>query len=184
MRGKWLRLGVIAALSALLLIFFVPFIPMQATSAITPSSCVFSCPAVVSVPPGSLNYISLGFYLVHWGATNTYISGYTPPNISYSDGAGVSTLTTSGVISFVFLPAIAACIAVLGFRKITALTSLSLFGWGLLIMIVSLPQHETIVSAYGYLLAVSSGAGTVAALWGRRIMGYWSMDSESLPPSS
>jgi hypothetical protein len=139
---------------------------------------------MIEMPPGSLNYLSLGFHLVHWGATNTYLDGYTPPIITYSDGAGFSTLTTSGAISFVVLPVIAVSIALLGFRRITALASLSLLGWGLLIMVVSLPQHDAVISAYGYLMAVSSGAGMVAALWGRKIMSYWSMDSESLPPSS
>jgi len=183
MRAKWLRLSVIAGLSAFLLVFFVPFIaapavaPPVVCSAPGPGGFEF-CSAMIEVPPGSLNYLSLGFYLVHWGATNTYINGYTPPTITYPDGAGVSTLTTSGVISFVVLPVIAVSIALLGFRKVTALASLSLLGWGLLIMVVSLPQHDTVLSAYGYLMTVSSGAGMVAALWGRKIMSYWRMDTE------
>ncbi|MGD0476600.1 MAG: hypothetical protein ABSB29_00345 [Nitrososphaerales archaeon] len=33
--------------------------------------------------------------------------------------------------------------------------------------------------AYGYVMAVLSGAVTVMMLWGRKIVGYWNGDSEA-----
>lgn len=188
MQVKWLRLGAVAVLSAFLLVFFVPFIPVQAVAPTVscggPGFISFGlCGPAVVVPPGSLNYLSLGFYLVQWGASNTYLGGYTPPAITYTYPGGVSTFTSSGALFFVVLPIIAASIALLGFRRITILSSLSLLGWGLLITFISVQEHTPVLIAYGYVMALSSGTVVVAEVWGRRIMGYWNIDSEALPPS-
>ena len=189
MHSRWFRLGAVSVLSAFLLVFFVPFIPVQAVAPAV--SCgepvVISfgppCGPAVAVPPGSLNYLSLGIYLLHWGASNTYLGGYSPPIITYSSPGGVATFTSFGALFFVVLPIIAVTLALLGFRRLTVLTSLSLLGWGLLITFVSVQEHTPVLIAYGYVMALSSGAVVVAEVWGRRITGYWNIDSEALPPS-
>jgi len=184
MRTKWLRLCVIAALSAFLLIFFVPFIPVHAGPGLT-VWCVGYCIGGEYVPPGALNYLSLGLYLFHWGASYQYIGGFTTPQISFSQGqGGTSTLDSTGFLLFFILPIIAATIALLGFRRVTVLASLPLMGWGLLVMYSGVQQAAPLISADGYLMVVFSVSATVAAVWGRRIMSYWNVDSESLPPAS
>lgn len=185
MRAKWLRLSIVAALSAFLLIFFVPFIPVHVNTSAIIGSCVFSCPTTAIVPPGALNYLSLGLYLFHWGASYQYLGGFTTPPISFSQGqGGTGTLDSTGFLLFFILPTIAATIALLGFRRVTVLTSLPLMGWGLLVTYSGVQQAAPLITADGYLMVVFSVSATVAAVWGRRIMSYWSMDSESLPPGS
>jgi hypothetical protein len=139
----------------------------------------------VFVPPGALNYLSLGYYLFHWGASYQYLGGFTTPPISFSQGqGGTSTLDSTGVLLFLIMPIIAATIALLGFRRVTVLTSLPLMGWGLLVMYSGVQQAAPLITADGYLMVVFSLSATVAAVWGGRIMSYWMMDSESLPPDS
>ncbi len=187
MRAKWLRLGIVAALSAFLLIFFVPFIPVHvAPTPPTPCAGAGYCISTALsgiVPPGALNYLSLGSYLVHWGVSYQYVGGFTTPPISYSqEEGGTGTLDSTGVLLFFILPTIAATIALLGFRRVTVLTSMSLLGWGLLVMYSGIQQVVPLFAADGYLLVVFSVSATVAAVWGRKIVSYWNMDSENLPP--
>jgi hypothetical protein len=188
MRAKWLRLGVVAALSAFLLIFFVPFIPVHVAPPVTvPCVGVGYCIGGISgvPPPGALNYLSLGFYLFHWGASYQYFGGFTTPPISFSQGqGGTSTLDSTGFLLFFILPIIAATIALLGFRRVTVLTSLPLMGWGILVMYSGVQQAAPLISADGYLMVVFSASAIVAAVWGRRITSYWNVDSESLPLDS
>ncbi len=187
MRAKWLRLGIVAALSAFLLIFFVPFIPVHVAPILpTPCAGVGYCIGSiggVGAPPGALNYLSLGLYLFHWGASYQYFGGYTTPPISYSSGEdeGTGTLDSTGFVPFFILPIIAATITLLGFRRVTLLTSLPLLGWGLLVMYSGIQQVAPLIAADGYLMVVFSVSTTVAAVWGRKIVSYWNMDSESLP---
>jgi len=188
MRAKWLRLGVVAALSAFLLIFFVPFIPVHvAPPAAVPCVGVGYCIGGISgvPPPGALNYLSLGFYLFHWGASYQYFGGFTTPPISFSQGqGGTSTLDSTGFLLIFILPIIAATIALLGFRRVTVLTSLPLMGWGLLVTYIGVQQAAPLIVVDGYLMVVFAVSATVAAVWGRRIVSYWAMDPESLPPDS
>ena len=127
----------------------------------------------------------MGLYLFHWGASYQYFGGFTTPPISFSQGqGGTGTLDSTGFLLFFILPIIAATIALLGFRRVTVLTSLPLMGWGLLVTYSGVQQAAPLISADGYLMVVFSVSATVAAVWGRRIMSYWNMDSESLPPGS
>ncbi len=175
-------------MSAFLLIFFVPFIPVHVAPT-PPAPCAgvgycISTPLSYPVPPGALNYLSLGSYFVHWGASYDYVGGFTTPPISYSQGeGGTGTLDSTGVLLFFILPTIAATIALLGFRRVTVLTSLPLLGWGLLVTYSGVQQVVPLFAADGYLMVVFSVSTTVAAVWGRKIMSYWNMDMENLPQS-
>jgi len=186
MRAKLLRLSVVVVVSAFLLIFFVPFIPVH-VAPIPPTPCVGVgyCIGGFGVPTGTLNYLSLGYYLFHWGASYQYNAGFTTPSISYSyfsqREVGTGTLDSTGVLLFFILPIIAATIALLGFRRVTVLTSFSLLGWGLIVMYSGIQQVAPLIAADGYLMVLFSVSATVGAVWGRKIVSYWRMDSEGLP---
>jgi hypothetical protein len=186
MRARMLRLCAAAALSAILLFFFVPFIAVPAAAPPVASSSpgaggyTVSSALIAIPPPGTLNHLSMGSFLFHWGASDTFPGGFTTPTVTFSGQEGGTTVPPFGFMLYFIVPVIAVTLALLGIRKLTILASLALIGLGFLTASSGAQIQSSELFEYGYAVAALAGAVTVATLWGARITAYWRTDSEVL----
>ena len=157
MRTRTIRLG---ALLGILLVFFLPILPLQPPATICPFTYC------IGILPSFQGYQSLGFFLIGLGAV---YGGYTPQALSYGfESEWVSTPSIVGVLLWDFLPIAVACIWLLA-PEVVRFSKVSRSGFGgfgaalfLLadLMLISMLQQDAFVLPFA-LTGVFFGASGI-----------------------